>query len=32
MKKIIIIKYGEISTKKYNMAYFLKVLKKNIKK
>lgn len=32
MKKIIIIKYGELSTKKDNMAYFLKVLKNNIKK
>lgn len=32
MKKIIIIKYGELSTKKDNMAYFLKTLKNNIKK
>lgn len=32
MKKIIIIKYGELSTKKGNMAYFLKTLKNNIKK
>jgi thiamine biosynthesis protein ThiI len=30
MKKIIIIKYGELSTKKDNINYFLKVLKENI--
>lgn len=32
MKKIIIIKYGELSTKKDNMSYFLKILKNNISK
>ena len=32
MKKIIIIKYGELSTKKDNMSYFLKILKNNIEK
>ena len=30
MKKIIIIKYGELSTKKDNINYFLKILKENI--
>lgn len=30
MKKIIIIKYGELSTKKANINYFLKTLKDNI--
>ena len=32
MEKIIIIKYGELSTKKDNMNYFIKVLKENIEK
>ncbi len=30
MKKIIIIKYGELTTKKDNIAFFIKTLKKNI--
>lgn len=30
MKKIIIIKYGELNTKKGNINYFIKILKKNI--
>ena len=30
MNKIIIIKYGELTTKKDNINYFLKALKKNI--
>ena len=30
MKKTIIIKYGELSTKKDNINYFLKILKENI--
>ena len=30
MEKLIIIKYGELSTKKDNIGYFLSVLKKNI--
>lgn len=32
MEKIIIIKYGELTTKKDNINYFIKVLKDNIKK
>lgn len=32
MKKIIIIKYGELTTKKCNINFFLKILKDNIKK
>ena len=32
MQKIIIIKYGELTTKKDNINYFLKILKKNIDK
>ena len=32
MQKIIIIKYGELTTKKDNINYFLKTLKKNIDK
>src|SRR5574344_21505 len=31
MKKIIIIKYGELTTKKDNINYFIKMLKENIK-
>ena len=31
MKKLIIIKYGELSTKKDNINYFLSTLKDNIK-
>ena len=30
MKKIIILKYGELTTKKDNINYFIKTLKKNI--
>ena len=32
MKKIIIIKYAELNTKKSNINYFIKILKDNIKK
>ncbi|MBR5662843.1 MAG: tRNA 4-thiouridine(8) synthase ThiI [Bacilli bacterium] len=32
MKKIIIIKYGELTTKKSNINYFLKILKDNVNK
>ena len=31
MKKIIIIKYGELSTKKDNINFFITTLKENIK-
>ena len=30
MRKLIIIKYGELSTKKGNIKFFIKTLKKNI--